>query len=122
MPEIRVAAADELADGDRRLFTHGRHEISVFRWEGAFYAYRNLCPHQGGPACEGLMMPRVEDVFGPDMGWEGQRFSSEHMNFACPWHGYEFDLKTGRCIGDPKLKVRSYPTVERDGGIYVVVE
>ena len=55
MTEIFVAKASELPDGERRIVSHDGVEIGVFHWQGAFYAYRNLCLHQGGPACEGLI-------------------------------------------------------------------
>ena len=54
MAEWFVARAGELADGDRRIVTAGRHEIGVFFKDGAYYAYSNHCLHSGGPACEGL--------------------------------------------------------------------
>ena len=53
MKEVFVAKRSELQDGDRRLVVSGDLEIGVFRRNGALYAYRNLCAHQGGPACEG---------------------------------------------------------------------
>src|SRR5258708_37697988 len=56
MPEIFVAKASDLPDGERRIVAHGDEEIGVFHWQGAFYAYQNLCVHQGGPACEGIIM------------------------------------------------------------------
>ena len=49
----------------------GAREIGVFHWQGKFYAYENLCVHQGGPACEGIMMHKVEDVIGPDRALAG---------------------------------------------------
>ena len=58
----------------RRRAPHRRacgHEIGVFHWQGEFYAYQNLCVHQGGPACEGIIMHKVEDVLGPDRTWHG---------------------------------------------------
>jgi nitrite reductase/ring-hydroxylating ferredoxin subunit len=43
------------------------------------------------------------------------------MHFVCPWHGYEFKLTNGECVGDPKLRVRSYPVSERDGSVFVAL-
>jgi nitrite reductase/ring-hydroxylating ferredoxin subunit len=40
---------------------------------------------------------------------------------VCPWHGYEYDLKTGKCVGDPKLRLQSYDVVEKNGNIFVLV-
>ena len=119
MPEIFVDKIAQFADGERRIVSHDGCEIGVFHWEGRFYAYENLCLHQGGPACEGVMMHQVEDVLGPDRTWHGQRFGKD-MHFVCPWHGYEYDLKTGACVGDRSLKLKSFDVVRRGENIYVV--
>ena len=66
MTEVFVAKAAELPDGERRIVSHAGVEIGVFHWQGAYYAYQNLCVHQGGPACEGVIMHKVEDVL--DLG------------------------------------------------------
>jgi nitrite reductase/ring-hydroxylating ferredoxin subunit len=63
---VFVAKVTDFPDGDRKIVQHGTHDIGVFHWEGEFYAYSNLCLHQGGPACEGLIMHKVEDVLAPD--------------------------------------------------------
>ena len=119
MAEWFVAKASELADGDRRIVTAGRHEIGVFRTGGAYYAYSNTCLHSGGPACEGLLINGVVDVIAADRTYQGQTFSDD-LHFVCPWHGYEYDMKTGECVGDRKLKLRKYDVVQRGEDIYVV--
>jgi nitrite reductase (NADH) small subunit len=53
MSEVFVVKVTEFAEGDRRIVTHEGLEIGVFHWQGNFYAYENLCLHQGGPCCEG---------------------------------------------------------------------
>ena len=119
MPEVFVAKVSDLPDGERRIVAHDGEEIGVFCWQGAFYAYQNLCVHQGGPACEGVIMHKVEDVLGPDRTWHGQKFSGE-VHFVCPWHGYEYDLKTGECAADRRLRLKAYQVVRRGEDIYVV--
>src|SRR6266851_4684855 len=104
MPEVFVAKTADFADGDRRIVAHAGLEIGVFHWQGRFYAYENLCIHQGGPACEGLIMHKVEDVLAPDR----------------PWHGYEYDITTGECAADRSLRLKSFPVVRRGEAIYVV--
>ena len=69
MPEVFVEKISDFAEGDRRLVFHDGLEIGVFHWQGNFYAYQNLCLHQGGPCCEGVIMNKVEDVLGPDKTW-----------------------------------------------------
>lgn len=122
MTEVFVANRSDFADGDRRIVAHRDVEIGVFLWDDRFYAYKNLCPHQGGPACEGLMMHQVEDVLAPDRTWQGQRFSPDRINFVCPWHGYEYDLKSGECVGDRSLRLKSFPVVVRGEAVYVVAD
>lgn len=122
MAEIFVDQASRFADGDRRIVTSGALEIGVFRWEGQFYAYRNLCAHQGGPACEGVLMHKVEDVLGPDRTFQGQRFSESEIHFVCPWHGVEYDLRTGAAVADPRLRLRSFPVVVRADEVFVVAD
>jgi nitrite reductase/ring-hydroxylating ferredoxin subunit len=119
MAEWFVAKAAEMPDGDRRIVTVGAQEIGVFHKDGAFYAYSNYCVHSGGPACEGLIINEVVDVIAPDRTYQGQTFS-EKVHFVCPWHGYEYDLKTGACIGDRRLKLKKFDVVRRGDDIYVV--
>jgi nitrite reductase/ring-hydroxylating ferredoxin subunit len=119
MAEWFVAKAADMADGDRRIVTAGAQEIGVFFKDGDFYAYSNYCLHSGGPACEGLLINRVVDLIAADRTYQGQSFGDE-MHFVCPWHGYEYELKTGECVGDRKLKLRKYNVVRRGDDIYVV--
>jgi nitrite reductase/ring-hydroxylating ferredoxin subunit len=119
MAEWLVGKASDIKDGDRRIVTAGKREIGVFLKDGAFYAYSNTCLHQGGPACEGMMIQNVVDVIDKDRHYQGQTYGDE-THFVCPWHGYEYDLKTGECIGDRKLKLRKYEVVKRGEEIYVV--
>ncbi len=120
MAEVFVARASDLPDGERRIVTHAGIEIGVFRWQGAFYAYRNHCVHQGGPACEGVIMHKVEDVLADDKTFIRQKFSDTEVHFVCPWHGYEYDIKTGECVGDRRLRLRNFPVLERGGDVFVV--
>src|SRR5205807_900993 len=95
MAEQYVGKITEFADGDRRIIFAGDNEIGIFRHEGQFYAYSNFCLHQGGPACEGLTIAKVEERLLPDKTSQGLYFSESEMHFVCPWHGYEYDMKTG---------------------------
>ncbi len=121
MSEIRVGPKAAFPDGERRLVFHGDVQIGVFRWDGKFYAYENLCVHQGGPACEGVIMHKVEDVLAADRTFVRQTFSETEVHFVCPWHGYEYDIKTGECAADSRLRLKSYRVVQRDGGVFVAI-
>jgi len=119
MAEWFVAKASEMQDGDRRIVVAGSAEIGVFYKDGDYFAYSNYCVHSGGPACEGILINQVVDLIAPDRTYQGQTFSDE-VHFVCPWHGYEYELTTGRCVGDRKLKLKKYEVVRRGDVIYVV--
>jgi nitrite reductase/ring-hydroxylating ferredoxin subunit len=120
MKEQFVGREAEFRDGDRRIVFLGEVEIGLFRDGGQFYAYSNTCLHQAGPACEGLIIAKVEERLRPDKTSPGLSFSETETHFVCPWHGYEYDLRTGECVADRKLKLRKYDVVQRGGEIYVV--
>ena len=101
MAEVFVSKAAEFKEGDRKIVKTAKGEVGMFFEGGTFYAYSNQCPHQGGPACEGVMMNKVVDIIAADRTYQGQTFS-DARHFVCPWHGYEFDLKTGECCGRPQ--------------------
>jgi nitrite reductase/ring-hydroxylating ferredoxin subunit len=119
MPERYVAKASEMHEGDRRIVVAGDDEICVFSMGDAYYAYSNYCVHAGGPACEGLLINKVVDIIASDRTYQGQTFS-DVVHFVCPWHGYEYDLATGECIGDRKLKLKKFEVVRRGDEIYVI--
>jgi nitrite reductase/ring-hydroxylating ferredoxin subunit len=118
---IPIGTAADFEDGARRLIEVGDIEIGVIRHEGEFHAFENRCLHQGGPVCEGRIMGRVEAVLDDNRRLLGERFSSEKQHLICPWHGYEYDLRTGECAADPKLKLRRFEVVEEEGTLYVRV-
>ena len=120
MAEKLIGKASEFKDGDRRIVFVGDTEIGVFRDRGEFHAYSNYCLHQGGPACEGLIIAKVEERIMPDKTSKGLYFSDTETHFVCPWHGYEYDIKTGECVSDRKLKLRRYKVVQKGDEIYVV--
>ena len=73
--ELYVSKADDLKDGDRKIVPNGNYEIGVYRVNGNLFAYQNVCPHQGGPACEGLLMAKVEEVIAEDKTYQGMTFN-----------------------------------------------
>ena len=119
MTEKFVAKASEFQDGDRRIVFVGEHEIGVFKDKGEFYAYSNFCLHQGGPACEGLTIAKVEERLRPDKTSQGLYFSETEMHFVCPWHGMEYDMKTGECVSDRRMKLRKYKIFQKGDDLYV---
>ena len=121
MAEQFVSKASEFKDGERRIVFVGDREIGVFKEHGQYYAYSNVCLHQGGPACEGLIIAKVEEKIMPDMTSGGLTFSTTERHFVCPWHGYEYDIATGRHQGNPRLMLRPVKIVVVDGDLVVTM-
>lgn len=118
--EHPIGPAAEFGIGERRVFALRGAEVGVFRLADRFVAYENVCPHQGGPVCEGLLLGKVEAVVEPDRTISGERFSEEDPHIICPWHGYEYSAATGRCAHDERFSLRPVEVVERGGELYVV--
>jgi nitrite reductase/ring-hydroxylating ferredoxin subunit len=106
-----VARADELADGERLIADVGGRKIGIFRVGDQYHAILYLCPHSGGPLCEG---PVVEHVWA-DLPGEIHH-DPAHKFVACPWHGWIFDLKTGQSWSDPlRTRARQFPVAVQRG-------
>ena len=108
--------AAELAPGGRRMVAVRGRSIGVFNVDGRFYALRNTCPHQAAPLCRGSVKGMTTSS-GP-----GQyEYVREGEILRCPWHGWEYDITTGRSLFDDKVKVVSYPVSVEDGQIYITM-
>ena len=109
-----IGPAAEIPPGGRRIVTLEGRSIGVFNVGGEFFALRNSCPHQGGPLCQGVLSGFVVP------GRPGEyRYVRRGEILRCPWHGWEFDVRTGQSYFDPsQARVRTYP-VELVPGPYV---
>ena len=110
-----VATAQEIPEGGRKLVTVRGRPIAIFNLKGEYFGMLNRCPHQGGPMCEGLITGLRQ---APQPG--EYVFTRKGEILRCPWHGWEFDIKTGQSYVDPdKTRIRTYP-VEVEAGAAVV--
>jgi len=103
----RVADVDELPEGRVKTVTATTHSMALTHIDGEYAAMENRCPHQGGPLGEGSI----------EVGKDGQCW------LRCPWHGWDFDPKTGRPPGgheDSGQKL--FPVDVREDGIYVGID
>lgn len=121
MKEIRVSSRAELKEAGRLFLSVDGREIGVLDHEGELVAYENRCRHQGGPVCEGIVIGRVEAILDDGMHALGERFSGETFHLVCPWHGWEYDLRTGVCATDKTVGLQKYELVERDGSVFVLM-
>jgi len=109
-----VIEADELPPDDRVIVEIDGREIAVFNVNGELYALANYCVHQGGPVCEGLLSGTVGVDDDLDLVYE-----KEGEIVSCPWHGWEFEIRTGEHLADPNYRLPTYEVVVENGGIYL---
>ncbi len=121
MREIDLGPAAAFADPGRKVVEVDGVEVGVFQVKGRFTAYENLCPHQGGPVCQGKILPRVEETIAADRQSRGMTFSKTQTNIVCPWHGYEFDIATGRHQGNQRLRLKPIQVRVAGGNVILLL-
>jgi nitrite reductase/ring-hydroxylating ferredoxin subunit len=104
MAKYIVATVEEIPPGGRKIVEVAGRSIGVFNLDGAFFALRNRCPHQGGPLCNGVQGGLIVASSPGEY-----HYSRAGEMLRCPWHGWEFDIRTGQSWFDPaRVRVRSY--------------
>ena len=114
-----VGRSEDVPEGGRHVVDVAGTTIGVFRFKGRLYAYENVCPHQGGPVCQGRLVPRVAEVLDEGKRSRGQRFDSDDLHIVCPWHGFEYSVATGAHPGHRHIRLRDFPVDEEEGNVYV---
>jgi len=118
--EVDIGRLQDFGAEDHRVVEVDGVEIGVFRVGKKVVAYKNECPHYGGPVCQGKIFQQTEEQLGPDKTSRGLKFSAAR-NIVCPWHGYEFNLETGCHPGDPRVKLEPIAVAVRDARVYLQV-
>ena len=97
---IKVASISQLKPGEGKVVSANGTEIALFNVDGAFYAIDNTCGHRGGPLGDGMLSKNV---------------------VTCPWHGWEYDVKTGQSLTTPQVIKKTFPTKIEGGDVLVDV-
>lgn len=98
---VRAVAAADVGERSATIVTIGRYEVAIWKVDGEFRAYENVCPHQGGPVGEGIV---------------------EGATVTCPWHAWCFDLRTGTLTLGDFARLRSFEAYVEAGSIFVSTE
>ena len=99
---VKVAETKEVAPGTGRVVEAEGRSIALFNVAGAFHAIDNTCTHDGGPLGEGDLAGEV---------------------VACPWHGAQFNVKTGGVLAPPaRTGVRSFPVKVQGDDVLVELD
>jgi nitrite reductase (NADH) small subunit len=98
---VTVARVDDISPGTIRGFTAGETEIALAHCNGGFYAVQQHCLHLQGPLGEGRL---------------------EGCVLTCPWHGWQYDVRTGQNEFDLAIQLQTYDVQVEDGEVRVRVE
>ena len=90
---VKAASLSDLAAGTAKIVVVNGKEIALYNLDGKVYATDNICLHQGGPLGEGMLEGDV---------------------ITCPWHMWQYNVRTGENLDDKSLKLATYP-VQIDG-------
>lgn len=97
---VSVAKTEDVSPGGGIVAEVGDKSFAVFNVEGSYFVIDNTCIHRGGPLGEG-------DLDGDTV--------------SCPWHGWEYNVKTGACSNNPAACVKTYPVTVEGSEIKVEV-
>lgn len=111
---IVVCAAEDLPVGACRIIRRGSLSIGVLNVGGDVVAFHNRCPHQGAPIACGVLTTSAVDV---DV--IGYGYGNAVDVLRCPWHGWEFDVRTGTALADGRYRLRMYAVQLEDGSVIV---
>jgi len=101
MPFVKLATQSDLPAANQvKEFTCGNKMICIANVDGAISALDNVCLHLGGPLGEGVI---------------------EGGKVICPWHGWQYDPKTGQVGSNPNLKLAVYPIKVENGDVMVEI-
>ena len=99
---VKIAETKDLLPGAGKVVETDGHSIALFNVAGTFHAIDNTCTHQGGPLGEGELAGEV---------------------VTCPWHGAEFNVKTGEVLKPPARKgVQSFPIQVQGNDVLVELD
>lgn len=118
MSEQFICDLADIADGDQRIFKVGALEFGVFREGDKVIGWENRCPHSGGPVCQGRIYRKVDEIIDSDHKSQGMCFTDKRQ-IVCPWHGYEFDVITGRHPADPNVRLKPVELQLREGRVFL---
>ena len=112
---VAVCRVDDLVEGVPTCVRVDGRSLAVVKWRSSIYALNNRCAHQGAQLCHGVVTARV--ARGRVIGQPAVDPAAPTL--ACPWHGWEYDLRTGEVGLDPTKRVTTYRVSVSNGAVIV---
>jgi nitrite reductase (NADH) small subunit len=95
---VKIAKTVDVPAGTIREYQVEGRAVALANIEGQYHAINNLCVHRGGPLADGPLEGAV---------------------VTCPWHGWQYDVRTGRVGQSPTVGVDCYPVEVRGDDIFI---
>jgi|SRR3989344_3563309 len=99
--EINIGKVNDVEEGKGKVVEVNGKTLALFKKDGKFYAIENTCLHRGGPLGEGELNDKV---------------------VTCPWHGWQFDITTGKSAMMPEMGVKSYKVEVKGNDVVLHLE
>lgn len=97
---VKVATLSELPAGSAKSVNVGGTPVALYNLNGTVHATTDTCPHRGGPLGDGTL---------------------SETTITCPWHGFQYDVTSGRCLTNPGLSITCHPVKVEGQDILVQV-
>jgi nitrite reductase (NADH) small subunit len=118
-----VCATQDLSEAGSRVLTEcDGVKLAVFRLRDGLHALENRCTHQGGAVCTGDLFRKLVAEIAPDGRTREFYESDEYSVIACPLHGWEYDIRTGQVLADPRRRLRKFDVETENGTVYVTLK
>jgi nitrite reductase/ring-hydroxylating ferredoxin subunit len=113
--KVELLGIGELEPGELESVQVGSLQVVVVRKpDGTLSALRDRCPHRGATLSLGCLQPFV------DGDRVGETYLTDRCVLQCPWHGFQFDVDTGRSVADPEReRVRAYRVSVEDDHVFL---
>ncbi|MCC7145616.1 MAG: non-heme iron oxygenase ferredoxin subunit [Phycisphaeraceae bacterium] len=100
---VDIAAAEDFPPGTQAAVEVGGRSLVLMNLDERYFAVANICPHAGRPLAEGEVA---------------------NFKLTCPFHGYTYDLRTGKNVDFPheELPVRTFAVRVENGRVQVLME
>jgi nitrite reductase (NADH) small subunit len=96
----RIANVADYPPGKGMEAVADERVIALFNVDGEFFAIDGVCQHQGGPLGEGELTGCI---------------------VSCPWHGWQFDVRTGQHQFSKSMKQPRFETKIEEGSVWVEI-
>lgn len=98
---VQVADKRSIPLGKAISVVVGRYDVAIFNAAGVFYAYENVCPHQGAPIVDGAI---------------------DETSVTCSWHAWCFDLRTGKLTLGEYAELRRFDLKVEGDALFIATE